>query len=87
MRRSFLVLAALVAILAGGRPAGAWWDAGHMQIAAVAYKYLTGPAKDRADALLRLNKDYAKWTAGAPDEATAKQWALSMPPPGRMTSR
>jgi len=77
-----------VAIIAPGSPASAWWDAGpgspasawgdagHLQITAVAYKHLTGQVKDRVDVLLRLNKDYAKWTAGAPDETTAKQWAF-----------
>jgi hypothetical protein len=38
----------------------------------VAYKRLDGPVKDQVDVLLRLNKDYAKWIAGAPDERTAK---------------
>jgi hypothetical protein len=52
-------------------PAFAWWDAGHMQIAHVAYKHLDAPVKDKVDALLKLNADYAKWTAGAPDEKTA----------------
>lgn len=46
--------------------------AGHMQIAYVAYKKLDAPVKDKVDALLKLNKDYAKWTANAPDERTAK---------------
>jgi hypothetical protein len=47
-------------------PAQAWWDEGHMQIAYLAYNRLTPAVKDRADALLRLNPDYATWTAGAP---------------------
>ncbi|MBY0611311.1 MAG: S1/P1 nuclease [Beijerinckiaceae bacterium] len=57
-------------------PAQAWWDEGHMQIAYVAYKHLDPAVKDRADALLRLNKDYQKWTAAAPDAATAKGYAF-----------
>ncbi len=57
-------------------PAQAWWDEGHMQIAYVAYKHLDDTVKDKADALLKLNKDYAKWTAGAPDEKTAKLYAF-----------
>lgn len=65
---------ALVATHATG--ARSWWDGGHMQIAAVAYKGLTAPVKERTDALLRLNPDYAKWTAAAPDAATAKLWAF-----------
>ena len=39
-------------------PALAWWDAGHMQIAYVAYKKLEAPVKDKVDVLLRLNPDY-----------------------------
>lgn len=31
-----------------------------LQIAYVAYKHLDAPVKDRVDALLRLNPDYAK---------------------------
>jgi hypothetical protein len=44
----------------------AWWDEGHMQIAYVAYKRLNPTTRDRADVLLKLNPDYANWTAGAP---------------------
>jgi S1/P1 Nuclease len=47
-------------------PARAWWDEGHMQIAYLAYNKLTPGVKERADALLRLNPDYAIWTVGAP---------------------
>lgn len=57
-------------------PAFGWWDGGHMQIAYVAYEKLDAPVKEKVDALLRLNKDYAKWTAGAPDEKTAKLHAF-----------
>jgi hypothetical protein len=54
----------------------AWWDEGHMQIAYVAYQRLNAPVKDKVDALLKLNGDYVLWTAGAPDEATAKVYAF-----------
>ena len=57
-------------------PALAWWDAGHMQIAYVAYKKLEAPVKDKVDVLLRLNPDYAKWTAGITDPNTAKLYAF-----------
>ena len=57
-------------------PALAWWDAGHMQIAYVAYKKLDTPVKDKVDALLRLNPDYAKWTAGIADPKTARLYAF-----------
>jgi hypothetical protein len=54
----------------------AWWDEGHMQIAYVAYQRLDAPVKDKVDALLKLNGDYALWSAGAPDEPTARLYAL-----------
>ena len=54
-------LALIFAVFAS--PACGWWDAGHMQIAYVTYKHLDGPVKDKVDALLRLNKDYDKWSA------------------------
>lgn len=57
-------------------PARAWWDEGHMQIAYVAYKKLADSTKDKVDALLKLNKDYAKWSAGAPDDQTARLYAF-----------
>ncbi|QPF95164.1 S1/P1 nuclease [Bradyrhizobium commune] len=66
----------IVAVLGLAQPAQAWWDAGHMQIAYVAYKHLDAPVKDKVDALLRLNPDYTKWSAGAPDDRTAKLWAF-----------
>src|SRR5262249_11871760 len=56
--------------------AWAWWDAGHMQIAYVAYKHLDASVKDKIDALLKLNADYPKWAAGARDEKTAKLYAF-----------
>jgi hypothetical protein len=37
-----------------------------MQIAYLAYKRLNPTVRDRADALLKLNPDYANWRAGAP---------------------
>ena len=66
--RRFLPLAALFTGLSL-TPAFAWWDAGHMQIAYLAYKQLDPVVKERVDALLRLNPDYASWTAGAPSGA------------------
>jgi hypothetical protein len=57
-------------------PAHAWWDKGHMQIAYLAYKRLSEPVRDKADSLLKLNKDYAKWTAGAAEDNTAKDARL-----------
>jgi hypothetical protein len=57
-------------------PALAWWDEGHMQIAYLAYQRLDPPVKDKVDALLKLNKDYAVWSCNAPDEASAKLYAF-----------
>ena len=71
MRVAALCLSMIALAVAPLTPAFAWWDAGHMQIAHVAYKHLDAPVKDKVDALLKLNADYAKWTAGAPDEKTA----------------
>jgi len=63
--RAVTVLAMTLLIFCCG-PAQAWWDEGHMQIAYIAYTKLTPAVKDRADALLKLNPDYATWIAGAP---------------------
>lgn len=74
MRRFIL----LILLFLGGSsaPALAWWDEGHMQIAYVAYQRLDPSVKERVDALLKLNKDYGRWTGGAPDEANAKLYAF-----------
>jgi hypothetical protein len=47
-----------------------------MQIAYLAYKRLDRPVRQKVDALLKLNNDYAKWTAGASDEKTAELYAF-----------
>jgi S1/P1 Nuclease len=70
-----IALPVLLSVLSPA-PACAWWDEGHMQIAYLAYKRLDPAVKEKADALLRFNPDYAKWTAGAPDAATAKLYAF-----------
>ncbi len=76
MRVGLQVSGLAAALFLAASPASAWWDEGHMQIAYVAYKRLGDSTKDKVDALLRLNKDYAKWTAGAPDEQTARLYAF-----------
>jgi hypothetical protein len=68
MRRAVSISLLSLALGIAASPASAWWDEGHMQIAYLAYKRMSNPVRDKADALLRLNKDYAKWTAGASDE-------------------
>jgi hypothetical protein len=77
MRTAKMISALIGLLVTPLTPALAWWDAGHMQIAYVAYKQLDAPVKDKVDALLKLNKDYPKWTAGAPDEKTAKVYAFT----------
>lgn len=76
MRYAILIAALLSFIDLPLTSAWAWWDEGHMQIAYVAYKHIDGPVKDKVDALLKLNKDYPKWVAGAADEKTAKIYAF-----------
>ncbi|MCP1835651.1 hypothetical protein J2R76_003991 [Bradyrhizobium sp. USDA 4532] len=56
----FLALALGVA----ASPAHAWWER------------LSDPVRDKANALLKLNKDCAKWTSGAADDKTAKMHAF-----------
>lgn len=76
-RRLFSITAGIAFFLGNLiSPALAWWDAGHMQIAYVAYKKLDAPVKDKVDALLRLNPDYGKWTTGIADAKTAKLYAF-----------
>ncbi|SNB72251.1 S1/P1 Nuclease [Rhodoblastus acidophilus] len=54
-------------LIACASPALAWFDEGHETIAAAAYSQLTPDAREAAGRLLRLNPDYAAWTAGAAD--------------------
>lgn len=58
---------ALVTLLTG--PAYGWNDRGHMTVAYVAYKQLKPAARDRANALLRLNPKYGEWAATVSKEA------------------
>jgi S1/P1 Nuclease len=76
MRRVVSISLLAMALGTSASPARAWWDEGHMQIAYLAYKRLSDPVRDKADSLLKLNKDYAKWTAGAADDKTAKMYAF-----------
>ena len=71
-----VLLSALIFVDLHVSAAWAWWDAGHMQIAYVDYKHLDASVKGKVDALLKLNADYPKWTAGARDEKTAKLYAF-----------
>src|SRR5690242_8302281 len=53
MRRIMTATAAVVAIVSFGQPAAAWWDEGHMQVAAVAYDRLTPAVRSKVDALIK----------------------------------
>ncbi|ATQ67840.1 MULTISPECIES: S1/P1 nuclease [Methylosinus] len=67
--RKLLEAAVAVTFLALSTPtARAWWDMGHMTVAAVAYERLTPAARARAAALLRLNPKFDNWTRGVPPE-------------------
>ncbi|MDH6265394.1 hypothetical protein M2360_000775 [Rhizobium sp. SG_E_25_P2] len=46
--------------------ASAWWDEGHMRIAAMAYELLTPAARTEANRLTRLNPKYAEWASAVP---------------------
>jgi hypothetical protein len=76
-------IAASLSLAAASRPAAAWWDEGHMQIAYAAYKKLDPAVREKADALLKLNPDYSKWTASVPDallklDEDYKKWTEGM---------
>ena len=58
---------AVLAMLAAS-PASAWFDMGHMIIAAVAWAQLQPAAREKIAALLKLNPDYPAWTAGVAEE-------------------
>lgn len=47
----------------------AWNDRGHMTVAYLAYKQLTPTARDRVNALLKLNPKYSDWSATVDKEA------------------
>ena len=54
----------LVFVLAA--PAYAWNDFGHMTVAYLAYQKLTPVTRTRANALIKLNPYYDKWSAAVP---------------------
>ena len=60
-------VAVIAAILTWSAPAYAWWDEGHMRIAALAYEQLTPAARAEANRLIRLNPDYPEWVAAIPN--------------------
>jgi S1/P1 nuclease len=57
------ILPALVLLLVLAAPSFAWNDRGHMTVAYLAYKQLGPRARERVDALLKLNPSYPDWVA------------------------
>jgi hypothetical protein len=66
------LISAVLVLASGIGPASAWWDEGHMQIAALAYDQLTPAVRAKVDALIRLNPQYASWIAGVPPGKAAQ---------------
>ena len=58
--RTWIAIAALLAVSLPVGPARAWWEGGHMQIAAVAYDRLDPAVRAKVDGLIKLNPDYSK---------------------------
>lgn len=75
MRRFVQIMALAFILASSATQANARWR-GRPHADRLRGKKLDGPVKDKVDALLNLNKDYAKWTAGAPDDRTAKIYAF-----------
>ncbi len=73
MQLTAKVLRVLLCVMLGIALSGqvlAWNDRGHMTVAYIAYKQLTPTARDRVNALLKLNPRYGDWAAKA-DQAAA----------------
>ncbi|WP_421932391.1 S1/P1 nuclease [Phenylobacterium sp.] len=64
--RAFVVAASL-ALSAAASPALAWNGRGHMVVAAIAWDQMTPAARAKASELLKLNPQYATWTASTPE--------------------
>jgi hypothetical protein len=72
MRIAFSSMTFAIAAFCLGTPAFAWWDAGHMQIAALAYDRLDPAVRTSVDSLIELNPSYPAWTAGVAEADKAK---------------
>lgn len=67
VKRSTAVLKFLTALAIVGlcaRPCWAWFDAGHMIVAYIAYQKLDPQIQKRVDVLMKLNPMYKTWTKG-----------------------
>lgn len=72
-RLTLAVFAILIGLMS---PAMAWWDMGHMEVAAIAYGRLKPATKTKVDALIKLHPAYGMWTKGLqglPDDEIAQQ--------------
>jgi hypothetical protein len=83
------LLIGLVASMGFAPSAFAWWDEGHMQIAALAYDQLMPDIKTKADALIQLNPEYSEWACEFPASKLgqyafirAATWADDIKKPG-----
>ena len=70
MSLSLAIFASLTCLAA---PSQAWFDMGHMEVAAIAWNTMNPAAQAEASRLLRLNPSYGKWVAKIPGERQAKQ--------------
>jgi hypothetical protein len=50
----------------------AWWDMGHMQIAAIAYERLGPSTRSKIDQLIKLHPDYPQWVSDIPEDRRAQ---------------
>src|SRR5262245_1253753 len=62
MNRTFLLFLVLALQIVSCLQSFAWSSAGHMVIAAEAYRQLTPKTKAKVDELLKFHPDYEKWT-------------------------
>lgn len=63
-RRSLLTFGLFFALIPTA--SYAWWDMGHMEVAARAYTLLDPAVRTKVDALIKLNPDYQKWITNVP---------------------
>jgi len=66
MNRSHQFFALILCLFVFTTSAGAWWDAGHMTVAYVAYQKLKCATRMRIAELLKRNPYYDKWVAAIP---------------------
>ena len=71
MKSALILFTAVIAVFTGAGPCLAWGDLGHQVTALIAYRHLTGAAKNRLDALLAADAD----SLTAPDFAHRASWA------------